>query len=548
MIAVVALVAATAVAVRVMSADANGCSSNGVKLSVAAAPEIAPAVQDAATAWAKTDPEVNGKCIHVDVRAVAPADLAASIASRGGGHIDVAAKPVPTPSEADIPAAWIPDSTSWLSRVTAVDRSAFGPSAPMVAISPVVFAVPASLATTMAPQLSAPGGKGVLQAALADAQTAILQKRAPALTVGIVDPRRDAASLGGAMLLRDAIVTDESKVPSLIAIYRLINQSRTLDVASLQKAFGQGVKVAPMAEQAVIGFNATNPPAPLVAVALEPGGPALDYPYATLSGKPREVESAAAKFRTALTGTAYRDAFTKRGFRGTDGSAGAGFPVGRGVTAQTTSAVALDNPQRISQTLGLWGAANAPSRALALIDLSSSMGESLGTATRLAVLKESAIKGLGLFTDTSALGLWTFTSNHTELAPIMPLTKPNRDTLNAKISGVQPSADGESALFLTVRDAYKLMTETHDPEVANRLIVLTDGASSSAGIKNLEQLNRELETISVVTKPIKVTLIGIGPNVNMDELREVARMVGGLAAQIRDPSEIQQVFLKALLE
>lgn len=546
-LAVVVLVGITAIAVRVMSADANGCSSNGVRLSVAAAPEIAPAVQDAATAWAQTDPEVNGKCIQVDVRAAPPAELAGSLAARSGGHIDVAARPAPTPDEADIPAVWIPDSTSWLGRVSAVDRSAFASSTPSVAMSPIVFAVPASLAASKAQQLSGPGGKGLLEMVLADAQEAISQKQPPKLPIGIVDPRRDTASLGGAMLLRDAVVTDESKLPSLIALYRLIYQSRAEDVAGLQQAFGQGVKVAPMAEHTVINFNATNPSAPLTAVALDAGGSALDYPYATLSGRPREVEAAAAKFRAALTGSQYRTAFAERGFRDPDGTPGTGFPVGNGVTAQTSSAGALDNPERIAQTLGLWSAANAPSRALALIDVSSSMGLPLDTGTRMGVLQQSAIAGLQLFTNTSSLGLWTYNSKHTELKPIMELTEANRKALNASILGVPPTADPDSSLFVTVRDAYRMMTETHSPEVANRLIIFTDGRNTTGDIKSLEQLNRELDKIAVVTKPIKVTLIGIGHEVDMAELKEIARMVDGLATQIVDPGQIRSVFLNALL-
>src|SRR5690606_12136027 len=243
---------------------------------------------------------------------------------------------------------------------------------------------------------------GVLQAALADAPRAISEQRLPQMPIGIIDPRRDTASLAGAMMLRDAIVTDEKKVPDLIAVYRLVNKTRVDDVAGLEQAFAQGVdvaavldqvlgqrvKAAPMAEQAIIAFNATNPPAPLVAIPLGPGGPALDYPVATLSGKPREIDEAASKFRAALTGTQYREAFSKRGFRGPDGTAGPGFTAGPGISAATVSAVPLDNPQRVAQTLGYWEAANAPSRALALFDISSSMSQPMAGSTRFRILQE----------------------------------------------------------------------------------------------------------------------------------------------------------------
>lgn len=546
--AVGALVTVTAVAVQVMAADAEGCGSgSGVTLTVAAAPEIAPAVQDAADQWAHTQPEVNGKCIHVDVRAVSPADVAGGLAARGGGYLDVAAQPAATPSEPDTPAVWIPDSTSWLHRVMAVDRSAFGPQAPSVAMSPVVLAVRASVAEAMEPTLGTAGAKGIVQAALGDAKEAIKDRRLPKMPIGIVDPRRDAASLGGAMVLRDIVMTDESKAADLIAIYRLINKTRVEDPAALPQAFAQAVQVAPMTEQAVISFNATNPPAPLAAIPLGAGAPALDYPFATLSGSPREIDEAAAKLRAALTGGQYREAFSKRGFRNPDGTAGVGFPAGSGITAETISATPMDNPDRVAQTIGYWQAANAPSRALALFDLSSSMSQLEAGSTRFRILQQSAIAGLQMFSDSSSLGIWTFTSDHKELTPILELNSENRKILNSRISALRPSGNSESALFMTFRDAYRMMTETYVPGVSNRIIVLTDGPSSTTGVKSLEALNRELENIAVVTKPIEVTLIGVGSGVDRAELEEIARMTGGVAAYIEHPAQIQSVFLQALL-
>jgi hypothetical protein len=543
-VAVAALVAVTAIAVRVMAADANGCGG-GVGLSVAAAPEIAPAIEDAADEWAKTNPEVNGKCIRVEVRAVAAADVAASLATRGGGSLDVAAKPVPTPEESAVPAVWIPDSTAWLSRDTAVDRTAHGEASPPLAASPVVFAVPESLARTLA-GAGGTGAESLLATALTEAKNAIGAGRPPQFGIGILEPRRDSASLAGAMIVRDAVVTDESKVPNLIAVYRAIYRGQMPDLATLTKAFGKGVQAAPMSEQAVTAFNGTNPAAPLAAIPFAAGGPTLDYPFATLNGKPREVDAAAAKLRTALTDPAYRASFTKRGFRAPDGTAGTGFPVGHGVTAQQIALAPLDNAERVAETLGLWGAANAPSRALALIDVSASMSRPLGGATRMEVLKAAAVGGLKLFTDSSALGMWTYSATHRELAPILPLDQKNRQALDARIATVKPSESADSALFETLRDAYKMMIETYDPEVANRIIVFTDGRSSTAGIKSVEQLARALETIAVVTKPIEVTLIGVGPEVDMAELTAIGKIVGGQPEQILDPAQIQSVFLRAL--
>ncbi len=543
-----ALVGLTALAVRVVSADANGCRTE-VRLPVAVAPEVAPAVAEAARRWMTTSPQVNGRCVQVDVRAVAPAELASSLAVRVGGSLDVAAQPAPTPKDSDLPAVWIPDSTAWLGRITAVDRTVVDVSAPSIALSPVVFGMPEAAAAA-AGGLGGSGAAGLLQAALTDAQKAIQERRPPQFAMGVVDPRRDSASLAGAMIVRNAVVTDETKVPALIAVYRMINRGRVADVASLPKAFAQGIKVAPMSEQAVIAANAASPTAPLAAVPLAAGGPTLDYPYATLTGVPRDLELAATSFRSALLSNTYREPFASRGFRAPDGTSGAGFPVGHGVTAAPVTPSPLGDGAKVAETLGYWSAANSPSRALTLIDTSSSMASLLpgrpGT-TRLALLQQAARAGLELFTDTSSLGIWTFGATHAELSPIVPLTADNRLAIGQKIQGIRTAATDESDLFTSLRDAYRAMVKGYDPAVANRLIVFTDGASSTSQIESLEELDRELETLSVVTKPIEVTVIGVGADIDMSQLNAIAEMTDGVATSIRDVADIQTVFLRALL-
>ena len=78
--AVAALVALTVVAVRAVAADARGCSK-GVTLSVAAAPDLAPVLREAATRWTATNPKVNGDCVKVQVTGAEPGSV--QIGDRG---------------------------------------------------------------------------------------------------------------------------------------------------------------------------------------------------------------------------------------------------------------------------------------------------------------------------------------------------------------------------------------------------------------------------------------------------------------------------------
>src|SRR5258707_1262252 len=58
--------------------------SNELRLTVAAAPEIAPALRQAADRWVAHASAPGGQCIAVDVAAVGAADVALAIANGGG--------------------------------------------------------------------------------------------------------------------------------------------------------------------------------------------------------------------------------------------------------------------------------------------------------------------------------------------------------------------------------------------------------------------------------------------------------------------------------
>ena len=109
-------------------AGGDGNCDSGVRLVVAAAPDIAPAVRDAAARWSATKPQVSGDCVQVQVRAAEPADVANQFAARAGGAINVAATALPSPADADVPTVWIPDSTAWIVRMQAVSRRRSNPT------------------------------------------------------------------------------------------------------------------------------------------------------------------------------------------------------------------------------------------------------------------------------------------------------------------------------------------------------------------------------------------------------------------------------------
>ena len=129
----------------------TGPSCSGeVPLAVAAAPEIAPAVQAAADQWMSDGAAVGGTCVKVVVAAADSVDVAAAVAGKHGASLSGVGQASGTAITPDV---WVPDSSTWLLRLTSGGAAAFDPgNGASIARSPVVVAMPEPVAT--APRLA----------------------------------------------------------------------------------------------------------------------------------------------------------------------------------------------------------------------------------------------------------------------------------------------------------------------------------------------------------------------------------------------------------
>ena len=169
---------------RLLSGPAS-CAGK-VTLRVAAAPEIAPAVQDTANQWMTTE---RGACVAVAVTAVDPADVAAAVASPRGVTLN---GPGRAGGATAVPDVWVPDSATWLRRLWAVADDLVPAAAPSIAQSPTVLAVPQPVAVS----LGWPDTRLTWAALLERVTTGRSVK------VGIVEPGRDAAGLNTLLTLQ----------------------------------------------------------------------------------------------------------------------------------------------------------------------------------------------------------------------------------------------------------------------------------------------------------------------------------------------------------
>lgn len=514
-------------------ADAGGCSERtGARLSVAADPAIAPAVRQVADDWIETEqPEIDGDCIAVDVTAAATADVAAGLATSAGGFVDVAG---PAGGDApaaggDPPAVWVPDSTYWVDRLRSVSRNLFEPRPVPLATSPILLASSPAAAEVL-------GDGPVAPADLREPVLASLAAERPP-PLQIAEPRRDTAGLVGAGWLQQALVTADGELPNLVGSFRGLGDAPP-DSATLLTEFdsrqrsagggdGEALLMAPVSEQAVTAHNRAAGATTITTTPVA-DPPGLDFPYAVLGRQPAAVQTAAGMFRDVLTNSGA--VFEQHGFRPVDGPPATVGP-----------------PEQVAQTLRIWTSATRDARVLSVVNVNASMAAPIGPVRRIDVFQAAAQQGLALFTDGSELGHWEYGDDWVEGAPIETLTEAHQQEILNAIGSVQLRASNESALFEVLLAGYREIKEGYDPGRSNTLIVWTDSGNNQPDGPDLDQTLQELERLADVTRPIRVILIGLGPEADMTQLSALADATGGGAFHIEDPDEIELVFLRALL-
>ena len=539
----------------------SGCTGS-IKLNVAAATEIAPAVEQAANQWSTAGGAVNGTCVSVSVTGINPATMAAAIAREHQVSLPGVGS---APASVVPPDVWIPDSSTWLLRLKS-EASGFVPTdGTSVADSPVVLAMPVPVAEQAFGWPDKKLGWKDLVAQMTKSNT---------VRTGIVDPTRDAAGLAGLLALSQAAGNDDAgRAAKVGALRALAAGSSSLRDDLLQKFphsadandVASSLSAAPLSEEDVVAYNAEKPPIPLAALYLDPTPPPLDYPYAVMPEVDLTKAAAATGLRGVLQKASFKNILASVGLRGPDGSAGESFARPVGAPEQSAAAAASGNAggaaasgldaSVISQALGGWAAITLPGRVLAVFDVSGSMLEPVptaGGANRAQVTQAAASQGLALFDDKWAVGVWLFSTELVgkqawkQLVPISPLTSA-RTELQASIAKIVPKKDGGTGLYDTALAAYKNVQDGWQAGRVNSVILFTDGQNSNKDGITRDSLVSQLRKLNDPKRPVRMIIIGIGPEVDRKELQAITDATNSGGVFIApDPAKIGDIFLQAI--
>ncbi|MCY9782569.1 substrate-binding and VWA domain-containing protein [Nocardiopsis sp. EMB25] len=528
-----------------MFGQTDGCRGSQIRLDVAVSPELAPALDALASDFNTQENTVDGRCVRADIRQVDSANVAFGITGAGATMGD---------TDSDV---WIPDSSVWPRLVQSQSGDAvITETGTSVARSPLVLAELTEFAeedtqrswTDVIPT-AAPGEQGNR-------------------TVRVVDPARSSTGLGTLYLLNGALEEDSPDEGTynarMTAALQALHQGASPDEDAAFLALSGGTEEAPpvmvMSEQAVWRYNSAHQDATAQASYLEGGTYYLDYPYVVRSEE-GDITRAAEVFRGAVRADEARSTLLEHGFRGPEGEVDDSvLTEDVGFRAEAPDELARPSEGSVTELIRTWNQLKMDSRVLTIVDVSGSMlAEVPGTGmTRMQVTSAAATEGLQMFTPTSELGLWQFSTNvnnnlhYSELAPIRELQAtneegtPQRDVLASALSGLTPLPQGDTALYDTYLAAYQEMARTYRPDRTNVILMLTDGDDDNPGGLELDELLSQLEDVASPSRPIPIITIAFGPDVqNLEPLQQIAAATGGAAYMTEDPTEIGEIFLQA---
>ncbi|MFL6161453.1 MAG: VWA domain-containing protein [Jatrophihabitantaceae bacterium] len=517
---------------------APGCVGSGtVNLVVQVAPNLAVPVNRITQDWIGRNPKVAGKCVQVELTSDAVDQQELSLLGDGAATTDI----------------WLPDSTSWAQRLVADRKSIAGNALtvtmhPSIASSPLVAVASPDEAAKLTSQLSDPNFDPLAQAA-------------------IPEPVRNSEGL--LSLLSE---TPQPTAPSLSQGQALVGRLLTLSKNALGYPLNGFDQLAGTpndattfvaSEQAVIEQNQLR--GSVFAVAVYPTKPTLglDFPVVRLSRASADpaLAKAADEFETVLRSSYATARYAESGLRSPDGSPVPKLGAQQGVTPDLVPPSTAPAADQTVNLVRLWNAAVSDANDLAVIDLSGSMADPAGNGqSKVAVAAVATQRAVAFFPDSSALGLWVFSTDQgastpwSQLVPLGPLSAQlgnvsRRQALLAAAASMPARVHGGTALYDTTLAAYRQVQANFDPSKVNSVVLMTDGKNEDTNsTRTLNQLLGELKVTADPKRPVRVITIGIGSGTDVNALGKIATATGGKFYLVQDPSDISGVFLDAIAQ
>jgi hypothetical protein len=488
------------------------------QIQLSTTPELQPQLESAAKSLANKD-DNDGQCLQFTISAAPSAKVAQDVKSGNDNAPDL----------------WVPDSSLW------VAQADDGQTVPAIAV-PSVASSPLVLV-----------GRSENFANTSSWLSSFAPPNAPALLDPLTQSAGTLALLSIASERAKTTTTDLQIATVLIPLAQRLG-SMAKPYTDVNGLFGRANQdgsnvVVPASEQSFVKYQEEHPEAQLRAILPRTGTLVLDYPVVVTAKANSEAvteagKALAAEMLTDAAGQARDDA----GFRDPQLS-----PLGGGRGVGDVTQLTKPTTAAINKGLLEWTKLSLSAHSLAVIDVSGSMAEKVGNKTRMQLTIEAAASGLNLFPENAALGLWTFSTkigdlgaDFRELVPIGKLTPAQRQRMRATLLTQKAIPNGGTGLYDTAIAAVRAVRSNYDPSAVNSVLLFTDGKNDDPGSLSLARAVQTLESLRDPARPVRIIALGMGPDADAGELRQLAQATGGQSYVARNPSDLQQVFIDAL--
>ncbi|MEU4419841.1 substrate-binding and VWA domain-containing protein [Actinoplanes sp. NPDC024001] len=515
-----------------------GCDER-TTLRVATAPSVALPVRELADRFSARQP-----CLDVVVEGRESADVLRTVgrdvpAAGASPSVKPSVNPSPSAETAiPIPDVWVPESTLWLRRARSIGAFQVPDSGVSIATTPVVVALDQRSDTRL-------NGTGLGWPGLVGAA----KKPVPVL---LPDPATSPIGFAALVGMRAVAKSDPA---GTVAVMRRISPD-TVSTAgeAAPEPSGPGANetaVVSTEQQVLLAAEAGRRHVAVYPPAAVPGP---DYPYAVLTSTGTGRDDATAFLHSMLAddGAAV---FTTHGLRTPAGKGAKEVPPATKVRAADYPPAELPDQAAAEDLLNSWGGVHISARMLAVFDISGSMGSAVpgSNETRLSATIKAAQDGSNLLLGTTELGVWEFSTDldggrdYREVIPVGPIG-PRRQQMLDRVGRIEVEPDGRTGLYNTTLAAYRDGTRNWQPGKINMVLILTDGRDDNAGGISRARLLRELKGLVDKKRPLPILFIGVGPDIDKDELNQIATVTGGQVALTEKPSGIRDIFYSSLAE
>ena len=490
---------------------------------VTVAPEVAPVVADLLS---RPQSLGGGSCAVARVTGQEPLQTLGDLAARN----------------AAVPTVWVPDSSLWAARASGAQLDAAG----SFASSPLVLATSSAAVDALGWTDEAPSWGSAISSGR---------------PLAVPDLTASAEGLSALAAVRQSLGGDEDADNAVVQAVLAAGRGEVptpQDALAAAARGGADAPLVPVSEQELISTTAADASSELVAVYPSDGSPALDYPVLRV-GSPGDADRAAvdAVVRT-LTSPAARRAARSAGFRGQDGAAPTGSADEQGLRAEAPARLDLDQAA-LAGLLTRLSSLATPTRLLTVIDVSTSMNAPAGGGTRATLARDATKSALALLPDSYSGGVWAFAyhlqgdQDWQELAPIRTFDadaggKTQRQLIDEQFDTLPDRlTPGGTGLYDTTLAAVRASRDSYDPGAVNSVVLITDGEDDddAAGLQ-LPALLDTLRGEADPSRPVKVIGIALGPDADLDALRQIGDATGGAAYQALDPEDLQSVLFDAI--